>query len=296
MYILYSPNILRKIFQSIILLIVGILIVLSIIGLFTLVKTNIDTVGLKLVFSYLLTSILILFLIGFYIGCRKVFRPSYTISIDDTNAITYQKSNTVIKQFTFSDISSITEESGFCFNLKDTNAFHLPYEMKNDNVFFEKLFHDYKTIIPDEELFGELKRKNNRFLAIVIVILLLPFFLIPLLSGNVFVIFVYLMGMSLVFSLIDNTELKKINPDTIEIRKYFKTTVIPKSAVKEVKFRRRYIVLPKGGGGYKHSCELITKSNEIYTFKNSSMSSIDLYCYLTFWTNTVNQRCLAKLW
>ena len=92
----------------------------------------------------------------------------------------------------------------------------------------------------------------------------------------------------------DNTELQKINSDTIEIRKYFKTTVIPKDDVDEVKFSRTYVVLPKGGGGYKHSCELITKSNKIYKFKSSSMSSIDLYCYLTFWMNTVNQRYLGK--
>ena len=148
--------------------------------------------------------------------------------------------------------------------------------------------------IPNEELFGPLNRKKNWFLTIVIVILLLPFLLIPLLSGNVFVIFVCLIGFGFVFSLMGNTELKRINPGTIEIRKYFKTTAISKTYIKEVKFSRKFVVLPKGGGGYKHSCELITKSNEVYTFKNFSMSSIDLYCYLTFWTNTVNQRCLTK--
>lgn len=294
MNILYSPNNGMKFFQYLTLIIVAILIVFSTIWLFNLITSNIAIEGFKLVISYLLISIIILLLIGLYIGCRRVFRPEYTISIDDTNLITYQTSKNIVNQFTFSDIASITEDGLFCFNLKDKRAFYLPYEMKNDNVFFEKLFHNYKTTIPDEELFGELKRKNKRFLTIVIVILLLPFLLIPLLSGNVFVIFVYLIGMSLVFSLIDNTELKKINPDTIEIRKYFKTTVIPKSDVDEVKFRRIYIVLPKGGGGYKHSCELITKSNEVYTFKNSSMSSIDLYCYLTFWTNTANKRCVTK--
>lgn len=283
-----------KFFQYLILIIVAILIVFSTIWLFNLITSNIAIEGFKLVISYLLISVIILLLIGLYIGFWRVFRPDYTISIDDTNLITYQTSKNIVNQFTFSDIACITEEGPFCFNLKDKRAFYLPYEMKNDNVFFEKLFHNYKTTIPDEELFGELKRKNKRFLTIVIVILLLPFLLIPLLSGNVFVIFVYLIGISLVFSLIDNTELKKINPDTIKIRKYFKTTVIPKSDVNEVKFRRIYIVLPKGGGGYKHSCELITKSNEVYTFKNSSMSSIDLYCYLTFWTNTVNKRCVTK--
>lgn len=295
MYILHSPNNAIKLFQYIILLIVGIIIVFSTMELFNLITSNIAIVGFKLVFSYLLSSIIILFLIGFYIGCRRVFRPSYTISIDDTNLITYQTSKNVVNQFTFSDIASITEKGDeFCFNLKDKSAFYLPYEMQNDNVFFEKLFHNYKTKIPDDELFEELKRKKNRFLTIVIVILLLPFLLIPLLSGNVFVIFVYLLSLSLVFSLMDNTELKKINPDTIEIRKYFKTTIIPKNDVDEVEFSRIYVVLPKGGGGYKHSCALVTKSNKIYKFKSSSISSIDLYCYLTFWTNTVNQRCLTK--
>lgn len=264
------------------------------VGLFNLIISNTTTQELKLIFSYLLTSMIILFSIGFYMGCRRVFRPDYIISIDDTNLITYQTPKNVVKQFTFSDIDSISEEGPFCFNLKDKSAFYLPYEMKNVNVFFEKLFLNYKTEISDEELFGELKRKNNRFLTIVIVILLLPFLLIPLLSSNVFVIFVYLIGISLVFSLMDNTELKKINPDTIEIRKFFKTTIIPKNDVDEVKFSRIYVVLPKGGGGYKHSCELVTKSNKIYKFKSSSISSIDLYCYLTFWTNTVSQRCLTK--
>ena len=284
-----------KFFQYITLLIVGVLIVFSTIGLFNLITSDIAIEGFKLVISYLLISIIILLLIGLYIGFRRVFRPEYRISIDNTNLITYQTSKNIVNKFTFSDISCITEESElFCFNLKDKSAFCLPYEMKNDNVFFEKLFHNYKMTIPDEELFGELKRKNKRFLTIAIVILLLPFLLIPLLFGNIIVIFIYLIGMSLVFSLIDNTELKKINPDTIEIRKYFKTTIILKNDVNEVKFRRRYVVLPKGIRGYKHSCELITKSNEVYTFKTSSMSSLDLYCYLTFWTNTVNQRRLTK--
>lgn len=295
MYILYSPSKVIKLFQYSILLIVGIIIVFSTMELFNLIKSNIDTQGFKLVFSYLLASIIILFLIGLYIGIRRVFRPSYTISIDDTNLITYQTSKNVVNQFTFSDIASITEKGDeFCFNLKDKSAFYLPYEMKNVNVFFEKLFHNYKTEIPNEELFGELKRKSNRFLTIVIVILLLPFFLIPLSFGNILVIFIFLIGFVKVFLLMGNTELKKINPDTIEIRKYFKTTIIPKNDVDEVNFRRIYVVLPKGGGTYKHSCELITKSNKIYRFKNSSMSSIDLYCYLTFWKNTVNQRCLTK--
>ena len=294
MYILYRSNISTKFFQYISLLIVSILIILSIVGLLNLIKSNIAIQGFKIVFSYLLTSIILLLIIGFYIGCRRVFRPSYTISIDDTSLITYQTSKKIVKQFTFSDIDSITEEGPFCFNLKDKSAFYLPYEMKNDNVFFEKLFYDYKTKIPDEELFIPLNRKSNRFFTIVIGILLLPFLLIPLLFGSVFVIFVYLIGISFVFSLMDNTELQKINSDTIEIRKYFKTTVIPKDDVDEVKFSRTYVVLPKGGGGYKHSCELITKSNKIYKFKSSSMSSIDLYCYLTFWMNTVNQRYLGK--
>jgi len=294
MYVLYSPSNGIKFLQYISLLIVFFLIVLMTVGLFNLIISNTTTQELKLIFSYLLTSMIILFSIGFYMGCRRVFRPDYLISIDDTNLITYQTPKNVVKQFTFSDIDSISEEGPFCFNLKDKSAFYLPFEMENDNIFFEKLFHNYKMEIPNEELFGPLNRKKNWFLTIVIVILLLPFLLIPLLSGNVFVIFVCLIGFGFVFSLMGNTELKRINPGTIEIRKYFKTTAISKTYIKEVKFSRKFVVLPKGGGGYKHSCELITKSNEVYTFKNFSMSSIDLYCYLTFWTNTVNQRCLTK--
>lgn len=296
MYILYNPSNVIKLFQYISLLIVAILIILMTVELFNLIISNTTTQGFKLIISYLLISIIILFLIVFYIGSRRVFRPSYTISIDDTNLTTYQTSKNIVKQFTFSNIASITEKGDeFCFNLKDNSRFYLPYEMQNDNIFFEKLFHNYKTKIPDEELFGELKRKNNRFLIIVIVILLLPFLLIPLLFGNILIIFLYLLSLSLVFSLMGNTELKKINPDTIEIRKFFKTTIIPKNDIDEVKFSRIFVVLPKGGGIYKHICELITKSNEVYTFKNSSMSSVDLYCYLTFWTNTINKRCLTKI-
>jgi len=66
----------------------------------------------------------------------------YTISIDEVNSITYQISKSIMKQFTFSDITSIIEEGAFCFNLKDKSAFYLPYQMENYSIFFEKLFNN----------------------------------------------------------------------------------------------------------------------------------------------------------
>jgi len=142
MYILYKPNVLRKFFQYIVLLMVGILIILSMIGLFYLIKLDTATLGLKLVFLYLLFTTIILLLIGFYIGHRKLVRLKYTISIDEVNSITYQISKSIMKQFTFSDITSIIEEGAFCFNLKDKSAFYLPYQMENYSIFFEKLFNN----------------------------------------------------------------------------------------------------------------------------------------------------------
>jgi len=249
MYVLYSPSNGIKFLQYISLLIVFFLIVLMTVGLFNLIISNTTTQELKLIFSYLLTSMIILFSIGFYMGCRRVFRPDYLISIDDTNLITYQTPKNVVKQFTFSDIDSISEEGPFCFNLKDKSAFYLPFEMENDNIFFEKLFHNYKMEIPNEELFGPLNRKKNWFLTIVIVILLLPFLLIPLLSGNVFVIFVCLIGFGFVFSLMGNTELKRINPGTMKLENISKLRQFQKLISKKLNSVENLWFYPKGVGG-----------------------------------------------
>lgn len=290
--ILYNPNAFTKLFNYALITIVGVLLILSIVGLFHAVTTNNSS---SFFLSYLFICLVILLSIVFYISIRRLFRVKYIISLDEMNTITYQTSKRIIKRFTFSDVDSISEEGNeFSFYLKDKTIFFLPFEINNHEVFFTRLFENYKTSISEENLFKNFKIKNYPLPKILLFILFFPLAVLPLIIGNILVIFIYTIGAIFLFLLIHSAKLVKINPENIEIRNNFQTIMISKTEVKKIEFKRELVHVPKGGIKYMYCCELVTNSDKIYRLKNSHISSIDLYCYLTFWTNTVHERHFIK--
>lgn len=293
--ILYNPNLFTKIMSYVFVIILMIALLAFLKGLYTSLISD-YSLQAKILLSYLYVLSLLAASLTLYIFTPKILRSKYTISINEKNVIIYKKSNSIFKEFTFADVSSISEKSQeFFFYLKDNTIFSLPFEFKHDDVFFNKLFNDYKIAIQDNGLYTIFKPKDDLFIKMILFItsLLLVFFFPIILFHSITNISIFLFSiivLGIFFIFFFTTNYIKINPKNIEIKTTFKTVIISKSDIQKVEFKRIKFI----NGFYFHECQLITKLNKIYSLSKSGISSIDLYCYLTFWTNTVHERHLIK--
>lgn len=279
--VLYAPSLIFKVYIYAVTIASTILLILLTNQLYTTLTSN-YSIGVKFLFSYILTLALGVFLISFYLGLSILKHFQYTISIDENNIIAYKKSNQMIKQFTFFDIDNITERGEyqeFIFNFKDKTTLPLPFDLKNHDFFFTQLFNNYKRIFTTKELNRIYANKQNMLITIAVFVFFSPMIFLPLLFSK-YVILFYIVGAGTFFYFFDTSKYIKIDSDHLEIKSNFKKITISRNELETITFDR----LEMNNSLY-YSCIIITNQGKKYKLKSSEISSVDLYCLLTFWRN-----------
>lgn len=282
--VLYAPSLVFKIYIYAFAIASPILLMLFANQLYTTLTSN-YSIGVKFFFSYILTFALGAFLIIFYHGFRVLTHFKYKITIDKNNVITYEKYNQIVKQFTFLDIVSINERGSyqeFILNFRDGTTLPLPFNLKNNDLFFSLLFTNYKRIFSTEELNHTYTNKENILINIVVFIFFSPIIFLPLLASK-YVILFYILGAGIFFYFFDTSKYIKIAPDHLEIKSNFKKVTISKAEIKSIKFD-----ILEMKDSYHYSSIIMTNQGKKYKLVSSEISSIDLNCLLTFWQNNQN--------
>lgn len=277
--VLYAPSLIFKIYIYPFLIASPLFVIFSAYQLYTMLTCNYSA-GAKLFLSYSTTFMLVASIFFAYLSLNTLRHFKYTITMDENNVITYKKSDEIVKEFTFFDIESITERKmnqEFIFNLKDGMSLPLPFEFKNHDFFFDKLFNNYKKTFSSEALNHTYTNTENKWLNISFFLFFSPIIFLPLLASK-YVILFYIVGAGVFFYFFDTSKYIKINSDHLEIKSNFKKSIFSKSEIKEIKFVRLSM---KNSPYYR--CILITNTDQQYRLVSSEISSIDLYCLLTFW-------------
>lgn len=277
--VLYAPSLIFKIYIYAFAIASPLLLMIMVNQLYTTLTGNYP-IGAKFFLSYISIFALAAGIILFYRGSSVLTHFKYTIDIDENNIITYKKSDEVVKQFTFFDIESITERGSyqeFIFNFRDGTALPLPFNIKNHDLFLSLLFNNYKRIFSTEELNHTYANKENKLINTGLFIFFSPIIFLPLLLSK-YVILFYIVGAGVFFYFFDTSKYIKIDPEHLEIKSNFKKSIFSKSEIKEIKFDRLSMK-----NSYHYSCILITNTDKKYKLVSSEISSIDLYCLLTFW-------------
>lgn len=278
--VLYAPSLIYKIYIFPFLIASPLFVIYSAYQLYTMLTCN-YSVGAKLFLSYSTTFMLVASIFFAYISLITLRHFKYTITMDENNVITYKKSDEIVKEFTFFDIESITERKmnqEFIFNLKDGMSLPLPFEFKNHDFFFDRLFNNYKKTFSSEELNHTYTYKENKWFNMSAYLFLYPIIFLPLLLVSKYLIVLYVLAIGKVVYFYNETKYIKITPDHLEIKNNFKKSIFLKSEIKEIKFTRLSM---KNSPYYR--CILITNTDQQYKLVSSEISSIDLYCLLIFW-------------
>jgi hypothetical protein len=279
--VLYAPSLIFKIYIYPFVIASPIFLIYMANQLYTTLSSN-DPIWIKIFFSYILTFALGAFTIIFYRGSSILTHFKYKITIDENNIITYKKYNQIVKQFTFFDIENITERGThqeFIFNFRDGTQLPLPFDLKNYDLFFSLLFTNYKRIFSTEELNHTYTNKENILISIVVFIFFSPIIFLPLLASK-YVILFYIIGAGTFFYFFDTSKYIKIIPESIEIKSNFKKVTISRNELETITFDRLEM-----NNSLHYSCIIMTKQGKKYKLTSSEISSIDLYCLLTFWQN-----------
>jgi hypothetical protein len=279
--VLYAPSLIFKIYIYAFAIAFPIIWISLADQLYTTLTSDVS-IGIKFFFSYILIfALCILFITSIY-GFRILTHFKYKIFIDENNVITYKKYNQIVKQFTFIDISSVTERRGyqeFSLNLIDGTILSLPFNLKNNDLFFSLLFANYKRVFSTEEFNYTYTNKENILINIVVFIFFSPIIFLPLLASK-YVILFYIIGAGIFFYFFDTSKYIKIVPDNLEIKSNFKKVIILKAEIKSIKFDVLEL-----SESYNYSCIVMTRQGKKYKLASSEISSIDLYCLLVFWQN-----------
>jgi len=238
------------------------------------------SVGIKIFFSYVLVFAIFAASIMLFYSSRVFLHFKYKVTMSEDNIITYEVSHCIVRQFAFSEIENIYENSTyqeFILTFKDGQSLILPFAIKDHVLFLVLLLNNYQPSFNINDLNKTYTRKMNKLVPIAIAVYTTPIFLVLAFVATYLVLFLIVAIVAL-FYFLKITKYITLSLNSIEIGFGTKKTTLSKTDITKIELERTHM-----RDSYDYSCLLSTKQNKTYKLTNFDISSINLYLLLMHW-------------